>query len=157
MLFKEHDAEARRVALSTVDYGIDSVERARDALLKQLTSAPDGWGEVRGASLTVGSERNLTVTALGRTIHGIFEVVNAGGSLGGRYTFHLIQVSGIGDLTSEPVFSIEFDANWRLRFGTEGSFAAMIEPPVHNPGAVRRRLLENLLTIVYQRLNTIPV
>lgn len=155
MKFAERDAESRRVALSTIDYGADNVERARQELLKLLVAQTGGWADIKGATLSADNEQNLIATVLGHRVLGLFEVVKVGQALGGRYTFHLIQRSPVGEVTSEPVFSIEFDNNWRLRYGTEGDFTGMIQPMSHNPGVVRRKLLENLLTIMYERLTTI--
>ncbi|MCI1836950.1 MAG: hypothetical protein LKI62_09730 [Achromobacter ruhlandii] len=156
MKFAERDAEARRVALSTIDYGVDNVERARQELLKLLVAQTGGWADIKGATLSSDDEQSLIATVLGHRVLGLFEVVKVGQALGGRYTFHLIQRSPGGEITSEPVFSIEFDNNWRLRYGTEGDFTGMIQPMAHNPGVIRRKVLENLLTIIYERLMTIP-
>lgn len=154
MKFIEHDAEARRVALSAIDYGIDNLDRARGELLKLLAQT-GSWGDVKGAALSVDDDQSLVATVLGQRVIGLFEVVRVGQALGGRYTFHLILRSPVGEATSEPVFSIEFDSNWRLRYGTEGDFTGMIQPMSHNPGAIRRKVLENLLTTMYRRLTTI--
>lgn len=158
MQFTELKAEDQRVAVSTIDYAIDNVYRAANALA-ELIAVPDGngRGEVKGASLVPGEVGSLHGTVLGKAIVGRFEVVKAGDSLGGRYTFYLINKPVVGDETSEAIFSIEFDSNWRLRFGTEGDFTAMVQAPQGHSWAIRRRLLGNLVSIVYQRLETIPV
>lgn len=156
MKFVEHAVEARRAALSVIDHCAENVRRAREELLKLLAAQSGGRGDLNGASLAVDSDQGLTATVLGQNIIGLFEVVKVGEALGGRYTFHLIKRSPVGEITSEPVFSIEFDNNWRLRYGTEGDFTDMIQSMSHNPGAIRRKVLENLLSIMYQRLETIP-
>lgn len=157
MKFTEVTADDQRVALSTIDDGIDNTYRAA-AALAELIALPDanGNGEVKGASLDRAELGCLRGTILGKEIVGLFELVKGGNSLGGRYTFYLVNKPVVGDKTSEAIFSIEFDSNWRLRFGTEGDFTAMVQAPHARPWGLRRRLLGSLITIVYQRLETIP-
>lgn len=158
MQFTELKAEEQRVAVSTVDYAIDNVYRAATALAELIAVADDnGRGEVKGASLVPGEAGSLHGTVMGKKVVGLFEVVKAGDTLGGRYTFYLIMKPAVGSETAEAIFSVEFDANWRLRFGTEGDFNAMIQAPQGHRWALRRRLLGNLVTIVYNRLEAIPI
>lgn len=158
MQFTELNSEEQRVASSTVDYAIDNVYNAATSLVELLSvSDGDGRGDVKGASLVSDEAGVLHGTVIGKKVVGLFEIVKVGDTLGGRYTFYLINKPVVGDETSEAIFSIEFDANWRLRFGTEGDFTAMVQAPHGHRWAVRRRLLRNLVAIVFNRLATIPV
>lgn len=153
MIFTEMDSSDRWQLVDALSRDVENILSARHGLDELLMChAPNSSREILGAQLELQPDAPITGVILGRAIEGRFDFVRSKRTLGGRYTFFLLPLTPGNDASSDPVFSIEFDTNWRLRYGTEGDWSTVIQRNPMRPWEHRRRLIENLIAAVYQQL-----
>lgn len=152
MVFREYSEERRLQTLSEAHDGtrVDGLAyRYIDEIFSCDAAAYSSFGTL---TFERNGEFSLQMIAHQALVTGDFGHIWIENRLGGRWTFWLRPMVAFGEPLSVAIFSIEFNLDGRLRYGTEGGWHERIERNPGEPWKTRDRLISNLLAAVVDHL-----
>jgi hypothetical protein len=155
MGFQEY-SEQRRLLVNEQEYKETRVNELAYRYIDGIFSCDAlGYTKFRNFRLERGDGFVMRLTAHQVTVTGIFEHVRIDEEFGGRWTFWRRQRDETGQLSGVAIFSIEFDHESRLRYGSEDGWHERIERNPTEPWKSRDRLIANLVAAIQDKLEEV--
>jgi hypothetical protein len=147
-------ADARLAQVTEQEHDANRVNELAYLYIDEIFSCDAGaYSVFRNFRLERGEGFQIRLTAHESVLEGCLEHVRIGDSFGGRWVFRRAERDGEGRTVQVPIFSIEFDREARLRYGTKGPWAERIERNPKAPWKSRDRLIANLVAAIQDRLD----